>query len=963
MPITEHRLRASSPADAPASVGGWRQSAVPLGLGMLRLVVKRAISRPTDLAFTLAGLVVGICLLTAVPLYGDGMVERTLRSALSPVDGRPPLAVSIHFQESASQPTTVERIRRLDDYLRGSAPSVVGLPIRSLTRYQAIDSHRLYNYDLEALPLIYVPGSVRQAEMASLDRLEEHAVILEGDAIPRGLSTTPEVPVAIMESAAEAMHLKVGDRFWYVGPDLEQPEKVGIKVASIWRARDPTNGDYWVSSLPDVTYQFTLFASEEDLLGRVLPAFPEHPALKESTWYVVFDQGSFHASQLERVRVGFSDLAHDAARLLPDVKFDRSLEDDFAYYSRESATIRTLLLIMSVPLLAIALYYVYVSLTMVMDRQRGEIALLRSRGASSAQIVAIYLVESVLTGAVALVLGLAGGVAVAQLFSKAFGFLQFAIRPPLATSVSGQTVAYALGMVALSIACTVVPAVRAARLSIVTYEHQIGRAERLASARGVALDLVVVAAAAYGYWMLSRGSSIVELRASGDFLIDPLLVLVPALFIGAAGLLFRRVAPALAAAVAFFAQRVVGASVLVALRQIHRSPGTYQPLVLLLVLTLALGIFSASAARTLETNYSDRGRYGAPADLELAPYWEYDPDARVYLEPPLGAFQVPGVRAMTRVQPYTTKAGTGRSAVEVQVLGIDRDTFPTVSWWRADFSPYSPRVLLNSLSTSENAIIVSPSYLRQFQLKPGDLTRLTFLPSGLLEGKDVEFRVAGVAEYFPSLFPERGPFVVANLDYLHDQIGLGIYYLWLSVDPATKTPPIISAIEANGIKISRIKDQRVVVNVSRLDPQRTGILGVLSVAFLGSALLTVLGFFLHTLLSLQQRTQQIGVLRTIGLSRGQLIAMLLVEQSFVASLGVAAGIAFGLITSLIFVPFLQIDVDKLGKTPPFVIEPAYGEVGLVFGVLVLMLLLGVSTTLWLVRRTRLNQAIQFGARV
>ena len=960
MRTVEDRPRTTPNAPASGS-HRWLLSIVPLGLGMLRLVVKRALARPTDLAFTLVGLVVGVSLLTAVPLYGDGMVEKALRSALVPTDGRPPLAVSIHFQESSTQPTSVDTLRRADEYFRQSAPSVVGLRVRSLVRYQAIDAHPLYDHSLKALPLIYVPGSVRQATMASLDRLEEHAVVVEGDPIPRGLSSTPEVPVAITQSAADQMHLKVGERFWYVGADLEHPEKIGIRIASIWKPRDPTNGDYWESPLPDVTYQYTLFVSEEDLNSRVLPAFPEQPPLKESTWYFVFDENSLHAPQLDSVRAGFANLEHDANQLLPDVTFSHHFDEDFAYYARESAAIRTLLLVMSVPLLAIALYYVFVSLTMVMERQRGEIALLRSRGASGAQIVAIYLVESVLTGAIALVVGLLGGVAVAQIFSKAFGFLQFAIRPPLPTSLSTEAVAYALGVIALAMASTVVPAVRAAKLSIVTYEQQVGRSA--ASVPGLALDLMVIAAAAYGYWTLRNGGSIVELGASGDLLIDPLLVLVPALFIGALGLLFRRVAPALAAAFVLVAQRVVGAPVLVALRQVHRSPGTYQPLVLLLVLTLGLGIYSASAARTLETNYSDRGRYSAPADLELAPYWEYDADTRTYLEPPLGAFQVPGVRAMTRAQSYTAQAGAARSPVDVQVLGIDRITFPAVSWWRRDFSPYPLGTLLNSLATSDNAIIVSPSFLSQFQVKPGDLTQLTFMPQGLLQGTDVEFRVAGVVDYFPTLYPEQGPFVVANLSYLHDQIGLGIYYLWLSVDPAVKTPPIISAIEANGIKISRIKDQRVVVNVSRLDPQRTGILGVLSVAFLASALLTVLGFFLHTLLSLQQRTQQIGVLRTIGLSRGQLIAMLLVEQSFVASLGVAAGIVFGMLASLVFVPFLQIDVDRVGTTPPFVIDPAYGEVGLVLGVLVVMILVGMSTTLWLVRRMRIHQAIQFGTRV
>ena len=49
--------------------------------------------------------------LAAVPLYGDGMVEKTLRSALTATDGRPPLALTIHFQESSSRPTDVIFLR------------------------------------------------------------------------------------------------------------------------------------------------------------------------------------------------------------------------------------------------------------------------------------------------------------------------------------------------------------------------------------------------------------------------------------------------------------------------------------------------------------------------------------------------------------------------------------------------------------------------------------------------------------------------------------------------------------------------------------------------------------------------------------------------------------------------------------------------------------------------------------
>ena len=53
--------------------------------------------------------------------------------------------------------------------------------------------------------------------------------------------------------------------------------------------------------------------------------------------------------------------------------------------------------------------------------------------------------------------------------------------------------------------------------------------------------------------------------------------------------------------------RFFGVSVLLGL--IGRQPGQYTRLVLLLTLTLALGTFAASVAKTLDRNYNDRVYY------------------------------------------------------------------------------------------------------------------------------------------------------------------------------------------------------------------------------------------------------------------------------------------------------------------------------------------------------------------
>ena len=935
----------------------------PLGVGIATLVVKRALSNPALVLFTLVGLVVSVSLVSAVPLYSDGVVEKLLRGELAKSSGQPPLAVRIRHQEDSQRPTTPSQYRRLDAYIAESGSSVVGLSLRNVVRFASVSSHRLHDYAQVNPTDVYIPSQARYAEIATLSQLAQHIRIVDGQGLPDGPSTSGEVPVILTTAAADELRMSVGERYWYVGPNPDKPEKLAIRVVGLWEATDPTNTDYWVNFLQDVTYNYTLFVNEADFFQNVLPAFPETPAIKEYSWYMVFSEAGMHSTKVERVRSGLRNLELDIARLMPDTKLDMNPYETLDWVGRQAALLRTLLLILSVPLLAVALYYVYVSLSMVMEQQRGEIAFLRSRGASPFQIVLIYLIESLISGAVALGAGLLVGIGVAQLIGKAFGFLQFAIRPPLPVYFGKQTIEYGLLAVALSIVCTIIPAVRAAQHSIVAHGRQATRAERLVNWPGLVFDAMAVAVAGYGYYSLKAGTPIARLGASGDYLVEPLLLLLPAVFICALALLFRRFVPLLGAITAHLVERVAGAPALLALRQLYRAPSGHSALVFLLVVTLAIGIFSASAARTLESNYTDRARYGAPADLELANNWEYDPDAGGFLEPPLGALEVPGVRAVTRTQAYTAKPGGARGGADIQVLGIDRDTFAEVSWWRRDFAHIPLGALVNALSVSDNAAIVSPSYLQQYQMRLGDSTQLSFQFAGQLDSKLVDFLIVDSADYFPTLYPERGPFFVANLDYLHDQLGLGMYDVWLAIDPAVKTSRIVDAITANGITINRIKDQRVVVNVGRLDPQRTGILGLLSLAFIVAAMLTVFGFFLHMLLSFQRRTPQLGVLRTMGLSRGQLVRLLLIEQSFVVVLSVVAGIGFGTLASQLFIPFLQVDVDRLGATPPFVIQPVWGDVAWICLILGVMLGVGVLATLWLIRHMQLNQAIQLGGHV
>jgi putative ABC transport system permease protein len=204
--------------------------------------------------------------------------------------------------------------------------------------------------------------------------------------------------------------------------------------------------------------------------------------------------------------------------------------------------------------------------------------------------------------------------------------------------------------------------------------------------------------------------------------------------------------------------------------------------------------------------------------------------------------------------------------------------------------------------------------------------------------------------------------VVANLDYLQDQMGISPYYVWARLRPGTNAREVSDDIRDRGVEVLRAKEQAVIRREAMADPTVTGLLGVLTVGFLLSAGLSVLGFLLHARLSLARRVPQFGVLRTIGLSKRQLVVSLLLEMLLVVSASLVGGIAIGLGMSRLFVPFAQESLDRIDKAPPFVVVTPTGELQLLAACALVMVVLGAATTIGLVARMRLHEAAKLGER-
>ena len=101
-----------------------------------------------------------------------------------------------------------------------------------------------------------------------------------------------------------------------------------------------------------------------------------------------------------------------------------------------------------------------------------------------------------------------------------------------------------------------------------------------------------------------------------------------------------------------------------------------------------------------------------------------------------------------------------------------------------------------------------------------------------------------------------------------------------------------------------------------------------------------------------------GILRAIGMSVRQLITLTVFEHAFLILLGAVAGTAIGLLATYVFIPFFRLGVED--QLPPFVITTAWEDIGRLYVVIGIMLVLGLAGILWLIRRMNLSRAVKLG---
>ncbi len=924
------------------------------------------------------GITAAVALIMAVPLYADAVYLHILQERLTQESDkrrRPPFAYLYDYVGSWYEPVEWEDTRDVHNYLTGSGSRTLGLPVELFVNFYETERYRLFpanadSYEDDSAISIFV--------FSTATDFENNIDIVEGR-FPLGVSEDGVVEAMMAEEVASEFGVQAGEIYTaYDFLNEESPlQQFPVKITGIWRPTDE-EADYWF--FDPFAFNDSLMVPQETISDWFAPQI-EHE-INRATWYFVLDGTSVTTEDVPDLIRGAARVERRIDNLLPSISGKNTPIDSLRDYRASAEALRVLMTAFNVPIVGLVLAFIVLIVGLAVDQRRNEIAVMRSRGATPWQIVGFALVEGLVLGTLAFALGTAVSMGIAAFMGKTRSFLDFTGGTWLTINMNQSALRAGLIAIALALFAQIAPTLSASRDTIITYKQEQARAFKKPWWQRAWGDFILLALSFYGFYLLQEQGQLIAVgETQEDLFSNPLLFVLPTLTIFSLTLLFIRIFPWLMEAISWVLAKTNSVGLLLAGRELARTPRTYAMPLILLVLTVSLAAFTASLAYTVDLQLyddafyqigSDVSLYGAGRDFSSSsssfaglPGSDADNTERnraIYL--PLSEYlEFPGVEAATRVGQYSASAIVGGDRVKGTFYGIDRGDFGQASFWRWDFADPKLNTLLNSLSVSPEAILVSQEFLRENGLRVGDLFRLDVSTTD--GNAELDTQIVGTLDYFPTWYPEEdGPLFVGSLDMLFTMTGGQYpYAVWLKTNENVDGEAFQQALKGRKLFGWTWNDAFTIIDAEQKRPQRQGLFGQLSVGFVAAALLTVLGYFMYALFSFRRRFISLGILRAVGLSTGQMVTLVATETAVLILTGLSLGTLFGVWTSNLFIPYLQTGSDASDLVPPYLVEIAWPAIYQIYGLFLLLFIAALLVLAMMLRRMKIFQAIKLGETV
>ncbi len=965
-------------------------------LSFLTIILRKMIKNKWLVLSLLAGMTIGTALLSCMPAYTNAVLQKMLLKEIRNYQNDNNVYPGGLFTQVDTGSYNVKSCKAALDILeRYNEDAADSIPLPLIAKSKLVST---VNFTL-AMPkkdytLGYKPVGFN---LSAYFGLEDHIRIIDGRMPSSGASAESGAENIyeglVTEEALNRLDFIVGKEY-VIKHDLaeENTKPYKIKIIGVFEPKS-TDDPYWFYQLSqhkdDIFINYDLMVSDfvdKDMLTASRVEF-----------YQRFDYNFIKLDNIDRVLQPFNKEVHGSELLKKNlVHYKFPIKDIAEKFFVKRQQITTQMLSMNVSILVmLALFLLMVSLLKI-EREKTEISVLISRGAGRMQVTLTYAAEGLILAICSLIFGPPLGLLLCKIIGASNGFLQFVDRAPLDASLNNTSYFYAcLGML-FSVFVLAAPAYISSGASVVTRKQNIARRIKNPFWQVVFLDIILFAISGYGYYMFDgRQRDLLSTGLTAESLeTDPLLFIAPAIFVIAAGLFFLRIFPVIVSLVYRAGRRLFPPAVYAVLLQASRSAAQYHFLMLFISFTVALGLFSADAARTINLNSEEKIRYSIAADVVIKPVWarQSSSDASPgmnafgmnmnlssgegeYVEPDFRNFEKSaGVEIATKVYSTDDCSFTANNKdYNARLMAINTEEFGRICWFRPDLLLHHWYQYLNLIAREPASVLISGSLAQAASLKPGDAINIIWGESGR-----ASVHIFGIVDYWPSWNPnaevktvwENGEsrtisqpdpmLIVGNFDYILDNMLLEPYDIWLKMKPGAKTAELYADLEKNNNSISEITNMKEELVKLKNDPLKLGVNGALTLGFIISLIVCLIGFILYWTLSIRARELQFGIFRAIGIHLRQILGMLAWEQVLTSGTAILAGILIGRAASKLFIPFFQMSYSSYEQVPPFRIIYNTGDHVKLYIIVAAMLVIGFVFLWSLVSRIKTAQALKLG---
>jgi ABC-type antimicrobial peptide transport system permease subunit len=672
----------------------------------LQLVVRRSRANWRLLSSIVVGVVVAVAILSSTPLYSNALNDLGLRHALSKQQAAM-LDLDVY---SPNNPIDRKEFEANTAFIGHQVDSYVGNLIRQR------ETHILTQgfIAMTAGEVIPTDPTRPRGYFQSYSNLSEHVRLVdgrfpkfEGDVtspdpgnsrqggaanepavlLPAELTSPDfEIEGVLSPRTADLMHVGVGGRLVFFSEGRgNDPVDISIRIVGLIEPNDPQD-EFWFlrRDMFDAPAEdgivVPLFVPEETVFGVLGSLSPQTKVSYH--WYYYVDPSRIYSTQAKAITAAVGYIESSITTQISNAGLFTNLDATITEYLEKQMFTQVPLYLLVFQIAAIIFYYIATVASMVIEQQTGEIALLRSRGASTVQIFGIFLIEGLLISAFGGAVGPLLGASVFGLLGKTGPFLPLTGGGLL--PIRWSPVVFILAAIAsvLCLMAFMVPAIQASRRGIVHHRQAAARPPRAPVWQRFYLDIALLVVGAGLYYEIRQRGTLLTQNVFGDLGVDPLMLITPLLFMLAVAIVFLRIFPIAVNIASRLSRYVTNSVIVLTLRYMARNPIHYSRLILLLMMAASVGMFSASFLGTLNRSYFERVAYAAGSDARLENPQNYGAGKMAMAE---RYERVPGVEKVGLAYRGTATVGTF-TQTDGAILAIDPSTFADLVWYRDDFS-------------------------------------------------------------------------------------------------------------------------------------------------------------------------------------------------------------------------------------------------------------------------------------